>query len=175
MGFAIAKWNRKGKHAPKTITPSYIGSKTDPSQEGKSCQTVASKRTLPKLFTTKWKKTDKPRRQNGNCRKFAAKMLNVYFWGFPLGHRIRILVDRLMILSTLTLTSFEHSPFKVHTNGREPWSSGYGRTLMFQGREFQSRQCILDGHFFTYLFVVKFVMCVWKEENKWKRCCGWPI
>ena len=29
-----------------------------------------------------------------------------------------------------------------------------------KGREFKSRHCILDGHFFTNLFVVKFVMCV---------------
>ena len=38
-----------------------------------------------------------------------------------------------------------------------------------KGREFESRHNILDGHFFTYIFVVKFVMCVWKDENKWKR------
>ena len=29
-----------------------------------------------------------------------------------------------------------------------------------KGREFESQDRILDGHFFTYLFVVKFVMCV---------------
>ena len=29
-----------------------------------------------------------------------------------------------------------------------------------KGLEFKSRHHILDGHFFTYLFVVKFVMCV---------------
>ena len=58
---------------------------------------------------------------------------------------------------------------------QEPWSSGYGRRLMFQSREFESQQYILDGHFFTYLFVVKFVMCVWKDENKLKRGRGWPI
>ena len=33
-------------------------------------------------------------------------------------------------------------------------------------REFESRHRILDEHFFTYLFVVKFL---WKDENKWKR------
>ena len=31
------------------------------------------------------------------------------------------------------------------------------------------------GHFFTYLFVVKLVMCVWKDENKLKRRQSWPI
>ena len=43
-----------------------------------------------------------------------------------------------------------------------------------KGREFKSRQCILDGHF-SHLFVVKIVMCVWKDQNKLKRGRGWPI
>ena len=30
-------------------------------------------------------------------------------------------------------------------------------------------------HFFTFLFVVKFVMCVWRDDNKRKRGRGWPI
>ena len=30
--------------------------------------------------------------------------------------------------------------------------------------EFESQHCILHGHFFTYLFVVKFVMCVKKTK-----------
>ena len=34
-----------------------------------------------------------------------------------------------------------------------------------KGREFRSRQRILDGHF-SHLFVVKIVMCVSKDENK---------
>ena len=29
--------------------------------------------------------------------------------------------------------------------------------------------------FFTYLFVVKFVTCAWKDENKLKRGRGWPF
>ena len=29
--------------------------------------------------------------------------------------------------------------------------------------------------FFTYLLVVKIVMCVWKDENKQKRGRGWPF
>ena len=29
-----------------------------------------------------------------------------------------------------------------------------------KGLEFESRHVILDGHFFTYLFVVKFEVCV---------------
>ena len=42
------------------------------------------------------------------------------------------------------------------------------------GCEFESRHCILDGHF-SHLIVVKIVMFVWKDENKWKRGRGWPI
>ena len=44
-----------------------------------------------------------------------------------------------------------------------------------KGREFKSWYCILDGHFFTHLFVVKFLICVWKDKIKWKRSRGWPI
>ena len=36
------------------------------------------------------------------------------------------------------------------------------------GCEFESLRCILDGHF-SYLFVVRIVMFVWKDKNKWKR------
>ena len=36
------------------------------------------------------------------------------------------------------------------------------------GCEFESQHCIQDGHF-PPLFVVKIVMCVCKDENKWKR------
>ena len=42
-------------------------------------------------------------------------------------------------------------------------------------RKFESQHRILDGQFFTYLFLVKFVMCGWKDKNKWKRGRGWPI
>ena len=35
-----------------------------------------------------------------------------------------------------------------------------------KGHEFKSRYHILDGHFFTYKFVVRFVMFVRKDENK---------
>ena len=37
-----------------------------------------------------------------------------------------------------------------------------------KSREFKSWHRILDGRFF-HLYVVKIVMCVWKDENKWKR------
>ena len=45
----------------------------------------------------------------------------------------------------------------------EGWSPGLVVTGGDSGskiREFESRYRILDGYFFTYLFVVKFVMCV---------------
>ena len=35
-----------------------------------------------------------------------------------------------------------------------------------KGREFESHHRILDAHFFPYLFVVNFVMCVRKDESK---------
>ena len=49
-----------------------------------------------------------------------------------------------------------------------------GRDSCSKGREFPSRHCILDGHF-SHLFVVKIVMCVGKDENKWKRGRVKPI
>ena len=42
------------------------------------------------------------------------------------------------------------------------------------GCEFESRHRILDGHYFTYIFVVKFVMCL-KRRKKLKRVRGWHI
>ena len=44
-----------------------------------------------------------------------------------------------------------------------------------KGLEFESRHHILDEHFFINIFVVKFVMCVWKDKNTWKRGRVWPI
>ena len=44
-----------------------------------------------------------------------------------------------------------------------------------KGCEFESQHRLLDGHFFTYIFVVRIVMCVWKDENKRKRGRGWTI
>ena len=50
--------------------------------------------------------------------------------------------------------------------GQEPWSSGYGGDSSSKGHAFESQHHILHGHFFTYLFVVKKIMCVCKGENK---------
>ena len=59
--------------------------------------------------------------------------------------------------------------------GRSPGLVVMGGDSCCKGHEFESWQHILDGHFFTYVFLVTFVMCVWKDENKWKRGWGWPI
>ena len=44
-----------------------------------------------------------------------------------------------------------------------------------KGCKLESRHRILDGHFFNIHIVVKFVMFVWKDENKWKKDRGWPF
>ena len=44
----------------------------------------------------------------------------------------------------------------------------------FKGCDFESRHRILDG-LFSNLFVVKIVICDWKDENKWKRSRGRPV
>ena len=47
----------------------------------------------------------------------------------------------------------------------EPWSSGYGRRLMFQRLWVWNPALYTWWTFFSQLFVVKIVMCVWKHEN----------
>ena len=56
----------------------------------------------------------------------------------------------------------------------EPWYSGYGRRLMFQ-RSWVQIPAPYTRWTFSHLFVVKIVMCVWKDKNKWKRVQYWPI
>ena len=58
---------------------------------------------------------------------------------------------------------------KYKDNGQEPWSSGYGRRLMLQRSWVWILAPYTGWTFFTYLFVVKFVMCVWKDENELKN------
>ena len=44
-----------------------------------------------------------------------------------------------------------------------------------KGRGFESRHCILDGHFFTYI-CCKNLKCLFeKTENERKRGRGWPV
>ena len=60
--------------------------------------------------------------------------------------------------------------------GRESWSSGYRRRLMFQRSWVWILALYTGWTFFSHLFVVKIVMmCVWKDENKWKRDRVCPI
>ena len=70
--------------------------------------------------------------------------------------------NAFLILSILIKTS----------SNQEPWSSGYGRRLVFQ-RSSVRIPALYTG--WTHLFVVKIVFCVWKDEIKWKRGRGWPI
>ena len=61
--------------------------------------------------------------------------------------------------------------------GREPWSSGYGKRLTFQGSwvRIQAPDTGWTWHF-SYWIVVKIALFVWKKtENKRKRGRGWPI
>ena len=60
--------------------------------------------------------------------------------------------------------------------GREPWSSGYGRRLVF-GRSWVWIPAPYTGWtwHFSHLFALKFLLFVWKDKNKWKRGRGWPI
>ena len=60
------------------------------------------------------------------------------------------------------------------TLGESPGLVAMGGDSCFKGREFVSLHHILDGHFFTYLFVAQIVMCL-KDVNKSKRGRGWPI
>ena len=81
----------------------------------------------------------------------------------------------LLPCSSLTkskINYFMSLPVKTSKYRREPWSSGYGRRLMFQ----RLWVWILtpDRHF-SNLFVVKTVMFVWTYENKRKRGRGWSI
>ena len=43
-----------------------------------------------------------------------------------------------------------------------------------KGCKFESQNHILDGHF-SYLFVVKIVMCVWEGENNEKEAGVGPF
>ena len=56
--------------------------------------------------------------------------------------------------------------------GRSPGLVAMGGDSCFKGCEFESQHGILDEHFCTYLFAVKFVMFVWKDENKWGQGCS---
>ena len=86
------------------------------------------------------------------------------------------LIRKNTTLMNLFCVSVDHTNNKYQKIGREPLSSGYGRRLM-NWRLWVRFPATYTGwtFFHIYLFVVKFVMCVWNDENKWKRGCGWPL
>ena len=55
---------------------------------------------------------------------------------------------------------------RMHQDGREPWSSGYGRQLMFK-RSWVQITALYTGWtwYFSNWFVVKIVLFVWKDRN----------
>ena len=44
-----------------------------------------------------------------------------------------------------------------------------------KSREFESWHCVLDGHFFKYLIVVKICNVCLKRRKNEKEAGGWPI
>ena len=68
-----------------------------------------------------------------------------------------------------------NSKVEQTNRNREPWSSGYGRRLTSKKSWVRILVPDTGWAFFSHLFVVKIVMCVWKDDNKWKGGRGWPI
>ena len=73
------------------------------------------------------------------------------------------------LLKTVWLISFAHQI--IIYKGGSPGLVVLGEDSCSKGHELESQHHILDGHF-SHLFVVKIVMCVWKDENKLKRRPG---
>ena len=61
---------------------------------------------------------------------------------------------------------------KIDRLGGSPGLVVMGGDSCSKGHGFESQRRILDGHFFT---VVRIVLFVWKDGNKWKRGRGWHI
>ena len=47
-----------------------------------------------------------------------------------------------------------------------------GRDLHSEGRGFESRHCILNGHFFTYICCKNCIVCLKITKNKRKKEAG---
>ena len=74
--------------------------------------------------------------------------------------------------------SFSYLFKQFLNNGREPWSSGYGRRLMIQSSWVQipAPYTGWTWHFFTLICCKNCNnVCLKKTENKRKRGRGWPI
>ena len=68
-----------------------------------------------------------------------------------------------------------NSNTKNWLNGGGPGQVVMGGDSCSKGCEFESRHCILDGHLFTFICCKNYNLCVWKDENTWRRGRGWPI
>ena len=64
---------------------------------------------------------------------------------------------------------------KIDSMGGGPGQVVMGGDSCSKGCEFESRHCILDGHLFTFICCKNYNLCVWKDENTWRRGRGWPI
>ena len=58
--------------------------------------------------------------------------------------------------------------------GREPWTSGYGRGLVLWRLWFKAQLHIPTGRTFLYI-CFKSLMSIWKHKNKRKRDRGWSL
>ena len=75
----------------------------------------------------------------------------------------------------ILISSVSREQARILFLGREPWSSGYGRRLMFQRLGSNPGAVYWMYIYFSHIFVVRIVMFVRKDENKRKRGRGWPI
>ena len=64
---------------------------------------------------------------------------------------------------------------KMPAEGLEPWSSGYGKSLTFQGRGFESLHRILDGHFFTFICCKNCNVCLGEPKINEKEAGVGPF
>ena len=70
----------------------------------------------------------------------------------------KLLVNPLLLILTIAWSQILGSK-RIVALGGSPGLVAMGGDSCSKGCEFKSRHRILDGHFFKYLFAVKFVMC----------------
>ena len=85
-----------------------------------------------------------------------------YLWDICDNTKLANIYPHLRILLTMKLW---------YLQGGSPGLVVMGGDSCSKGREFESGHRILNGPF-LHLFVVKIVMCVWKDENEWKKRPG---
>ena len=78
---------------------------------------------------------------------------------------------------SMSLASCEHkcSSFKQSYYGREPWSTSYGRRLVFQKLWVQIPAHYAGWTFSHFVVVVRIGMFVWKDKNKQKETEDGPF